>query len=161
LTLTLHLGVVEQPYNDPEGTTTGDVAEILEARYGVMQAFVNAHRADIANDLAEGVAGALETVLAGGPMSNTDPFAAGLAKVEQRFKDFLSSGEIEAWGVPGVPTEASIKRRSARFKAGKSDRPRPSFIDTGLYEASFKAWIDSGAWMDAVRDAAQAGGGAA
>jgi hypothetical protein len=35
---------------------------------------------------------------------------------------------MDALGVRGVPTRASLKGKSCRFKTGKSDAPRPSFI---------------------------------
>ena len=35
----LHLGVIDMPYVEQAGQTTGDVAESLERRYGVMGHF--------------------------------------------------------------------------------------------------------------------------
>jgi hypothetical protein len=66
------------------------------------------------------------------------------AEIEERFKDFLSLQEMDKLGVPGVPTEAAKKGKSSRFKRrrSKGGAPRPSFIDTGLYQSSFKAWVD-------------------
>ena len=46
LVVILHLGVIDVPYAT-EGTTTGDVAEILEAKYDVMGNFDALHHADI------------------------------------------------------------------------------------------------------------------
>jgi hypothetical protein len=39
---TLHLGVNDLPYSRG-GKTTGEVADILEARYAIMQTFVDMH----------------------------------------------------------------------------------------------------------------------
>ena len=142
MTLTLHLGVLDVPYShSPEGTTTGDVAEILEAKYHPMEAFVELHLSEIAEDLAQGFQGTLESILMGAPPPS-DPFATGTGKIEDRFKQFLSLGEMEALGYPGVPTKAAIERRSSRFKTKRGPAQRPSFIETGQYQASFKAWID-------------------
>jgi hypothetical protein len=138
----LHLGVIEQPYNNG-GKTTGEVAEILEHRYGVMSKFVEVHEQDIASDLENSLEGVLENVLLGAPPP-VDPFAGGTSKIEHRFKKFLSSKEMDSLGVAGVPTQASLKGYSKRFKKkqNKARGPRPSFIDTGLYQANFKAWMD-------------------
>ena len=139
---TLHLGVIDQPYQTGR-ESTGDVAEILEAKYEVMGHFVKKHEQDIANDLENSLEGALENVLLGGPPSS-DPFAAATSAIDNRFKKFLSLKEMDALGVPGVPTQASLAGYSKRFKQKqkKGRGPRPSFIDTGLYQASFKSWVD-------------------
>lgn len=148
---TLHLGVLDVPYNAPRGkrqkrssanTTTGDVAEILEARYHIMEVFYEAHKADIAAAMESSAAGALENLLLGAP-SNVSPFGSASGQVEMLFKKFLESREMETLGVPGVPTQAALEGRSSRFKKGKNKAGRrPSFIDTGLYESTFKAWFD-------------------
>ncbi|HUZ33890.1 MAG TPA: hypothetical protein VMV19_17550 [Xanthobacteraceae bacterium] len=147
----LHLGVIDLPYVDDSGTakkrkakvvieTTGDVAEILEKKYGVMQHFFDAHGDEIASALEESLAGSLETLLMGGP-SSIDLYASAAAKIEERFHRFLESKEMDAMGVPGVPTLASLLGISHRFKR-KRGPPRPSFIDTGAYSANFKIWLD-------------------
>ncbi len=153
----LHLGVVDVPYvakpsswqtKPTSGTvTTGDVAGWLENRYHVMEIFYEEKQADIAGDLELSVSGAIESFIMGAP-AQLDPFGGATSKIEDRFKQFLSQGEIERLSYPGIPTQASLDRRagkgrSSRFKRkGKTSKTGPSFIDTGLYQASFKSWID-------------------
>lgn len=140
----LHLGVVDVPYaHDAGGKSTGDVAEILEGKYGVMGKFVEVHEQDIATDLEESLAGTLEDLLLGAP-PGADPFGSATSDIDARFKKFLSSKEMDRLGVPGVPTAASLAGRSSRFKQKqkKSRGSRPSFVDTSLYLNSFKSWID-------------------
>lgn len=155
---TLHLGVTEQPYVDShEGTTTGDVAEILEAKYGLFSAFYAVHQQDVADAMANGMAGMLEKIMGGGPAPD-DPFKAGMDDVETLFKTFLFTGEAERVGIPGTPTKASLKRKSSRFKTGRNPAAyRPSFIDTGLMEASFKSWVDNAISWRAAAAAYQEG----
>jgi hypothetical protein len=138
----LHLGVIDQPY--AEGAkSTGDVAEILESKYEVMGKFAEKHEQDIAGDLENSLEGVLENMMLGGPTVAPDQaFAAGTSAIEHRFKQFLSLKEMDSLGVPGVPTQAALAGKSKRFKSGYGPKPRPSFIDTGLYQANFKAWID-------------------
>lgn len=146
----LHLGVIDMPYNEAPGVghnsrktpneTTGDVAEILENKYHIMEVFFEEHKEGIAQDLEVSLAGALENLLMGAP-ARVAPFGQASAKIENRFKKFLSEKELDRLGIPGVPTKASLMGTSSRFK-GKKGTPRPSFIDTGLYENSFKAWVD-------------------
>lgn len=145
---TLHLGVLDVPYQaKPKGrrsaatTTTGDVAEILEGRYHVMQTFYDQHEQEIADQLTQSLVDAAEAIMQGAPVT-TDPFGGATSQIEDRFKTFLSLEEMDKLGIPGVPTEAAKEGRSSRFKKGKSKggAPRPSFVDTGLYLASFAAW---------------------
>lgn len=170
MTLTLHLGVIDVPYVEneaparrkarlsrnakkPRGVkperasasekTTGDVATILEEKYGVMEAFFDNHEEEIVGHLAESLAGALENVVAGAPV-DLEPFAEGTSKIEEGFRDFLSSKEAERVGIDGAPTAAARKGVNHRKKHpySKENGRRPSFIDTGLYQASMKAWVD-------------------
>lgn len=145
MTLHLFLGVADIPYADSEGMTTGDVAEILEAHYEIMQTFYDRHEADIAALLADAMAGALENKLMGAPVPS-NPLAGAESKIEEMFRKFLSDREIEQparWvGQYTIPTEAAILGLSARFKGKKNPAGRrPSFIDTGTYSASFRAWV--------------------
>lgn len=133
----LHLGVIDQRYAS-EDVSTGDVAEFLEAKYHVMEVFAGTHIDQIADDMADNVAGVLENMMAGAPIV-ADPFLEAMGKTEDRFKNFLSLEEMAGW--PGVPTQAALDGVSSRFKRQHGPR-RPSFIDTGLYQSSFKAWIE-------------------
>ena len=78
-------------------------------------------------------------MLMGAP-PRTDPFAAGTSAVEQQFKSFIGAKGLD--GDPGVPTLASLRGVSHRFKNRRGAPGRPSFVDTGLYLNSFKAWVD-------------------
>lgn len=170
MTRTLHLGVIDVPYVEREPParrkarlaknarrvlpaklrhpdavfkTTGDVATILEAKYGVMEAYYDNHELEIVGWLTESLAGALEDVLAGAPVADRDPFAEGASKIEEGFKEFLSSREAERIGIEGTPTKAARRGVNHRLKHpyAKENPRRPSFIDTGLYQASMKAWV--------------------
>jgi hypothetical protein len=148
----LHFGVIDLPYRAARGkrakrtaatVTTGDVAGWLENRYGVMQTFYDAHQDSVVEKMTESVRDAMEALMQGAP-ATLDPFGAATSEIEGQFKRFLSTREMDKLGVTGVPTQASLEGRSSRFKSKKSGAPRPSFIDTGLYQSSFKAWVDDG-----------------
>lgn len=163
MTIKLHLGVVDIPYTDQEpateaeitealrngvypkrsairgSITTGDVAEILEAKYNVMGYFFTAYQEDIADQFADALGGSLENILLGGPPP-ANPFAAAESAMEDMFRKFIDTKTMDGM-VPGVPTAASLKGVSKRFKR-KRGPVRPSFQDTGIYEASFKSWVE-------------------
>lgn len=137
----LHLGVLDVPYNEEgaHGTTTGDVAEFLEDRYGIMAYFFNMYGDRIAELMADSIAGALENMMAGAPPSQ-DPYAEAMSEIHNLFSQFLFTKKMD--GQPGVPTLRAQLGISKRFKKVNGGRePRPSFIDTGLYEASMRAWV--------------------
>jgi hypothetical protein len=141
---TLHLGVYDVPYSDEhgKGKTTGDVAEILEDKYGVMDAFAFAHLPDIAKELEDSIAGSLETLMMGG-RPDPNPFAKAESAITAMFKNFLATSAIEHLGIEGVPTLAALNGVNHRLKHpyAKGNSRRPSFIDTGLYSANFTAWF--------------------
>lgn len=154
---TLVFGVIDVPYENagtkpakkpkrgkgsknPDPTTTVQVATILEEKYGVMQSFYEARKNDITQHLIESAEGALETLFMGGPVD--DPFSEAGQSIQADFRNFLMTAEIEAMGVPGVPTKAAQERRSLRFKAKFGPNSRPSFIDTGTYELAFRGWVE-------------------
>ena len=149
---TLHLGVVDVPYGhqDPArpgrkpgntpNETTGDVAQILEDKYGIMQTFWDLHGQEVADAMTAGLLGELESELMGAP-AGRDPVAGAMDLAKQIFSRFLESKEMDGV-VGGVPTQASLNGTSHRFKNKKGAPGRPSFVDTGLFESSFRAWVE-------------------
>lgn len=160
---TLYLGVIDIPYAyDQEqvskkgkvlkrkkkvvkSITTGDVAEILEDKYHVMEVFYEEHSQHglIQAAIEESLAGALESLVRGAPVT-ADPFAAATQAIAEAFKVYVTSGAAERAGGPGVPTEAALKGVSHRkaHPYAKANPRRPSFVDTGMYVDHFKAWVD-------------------
>ncbi len=140
--LKLHLGVLVQSYDNSRRSTTGDVAEILESKYGVMQAFWDTHGQQTADDLVRNLNDYLGGLLSRNTPSQ-DIFNGSMSRTQARFKKFLSSKQAERVGIPGTPTKAALKGVNHRLAHPyrKSNPRRPSFIDSGLYQASFRAWI--------------------
>jgi hypothetical protein len=63
-------------------------------------------------------------------------------KIETRFKQNLRRRRYDGV-IPGVPTQTSLKGVSHLFmKPYARHGFRPSFIDTGLYMNSFRAWVE-------------------
>jgi len=139
----LELGNIEVAYTNAEGqgTTTTDVAAFLEADYHIMETFYDLNKDFIADTLANEMAGALETIAMGGP--STINFDGAMSKIEERFKDFISSGDLVQGHWLNEPIQAAIKGVSHRKKTpnAKDNPARVAFVDTGLYVGSFKAWL--------------------
>ena len=159
MTLTLNLGVADIPYTyvtaGAPPVTTGDVAGWLENKYHVMEIFAEEVGSEAIARAFERSAGlALEAVLSGAPVGSVTPYASAETEIEEAFRQFLSLGIMEGLGYPGVPTQAALDGVSHRFKSklnrvSRKQRAagvtkgvrRPSFIDTGAYEQSFRAWV--------------------
>ena len=160
---TLSLGVYDVPYADADNsapasskprkgrapkrlrrtktTSTGDVAEILETKYGIMQAFFDYYQEKITAKLESDIAAQIENLFLGAPPA-PNPFAGLESFVKSCFSDFLSLRQVEMVGLKGVPTQAALSGVNHRMKHPYAKRgPRPSFIDTGLYENSFVAEV--------------------
>jgi hypothetical protein len=140
---TLHLGVENVAYSDPDvtgATTTGQVAEILEGKYHVMRLFVELHGQEIADALAKDMANSMDAMLNNERISKI-PLAGAMGQIESDFRDYLSADEWQK--TSGQAIAAAQNGVSHRFKKVKSKTrgPRPAFIDTGLYSASFRAEI--------------------
>lgn len=138
----LHLGVVEVPYAGQGGQTTGDVAEILEDKYGVMATFFALRGNEIAGALEEGLKAQIENVVLGAPISPA-PFRGACDDIEALFRGMLDARAFDGV-IPGVPTEAALKGVDHRKKRPylKANPARPSFRDTGLYQANFAVWVE-------------------
>ncbi len=146
----LVLGVVDEPYADQGSETTGDVATILEDKYGLMATFAEMHESEIVESLEVGIAGMLENIAAGAP-APPDLFLGSYGMIEHEFHNYLDYEEM-AGVINGVPTQAALDGKSSRFKKKKNrivktggivyGARRPSFIDTGLLRSTFKVWIE-------------------
>ena len=136
----VHFGVVDVAYTEKgKSTTTGDVAEILEDKYSVMQTFIDLHEKDIGNELADQLMGLLESARMGAPV---DMSKVMFPKVDAMFRDYLDRGEWEKQkgNMPTKVAQAGVSHRKKRPYV-KENPARPSFIDTGLYQSSFRTWL--------------------
>ncbi len=141
---TLHFGVIDQLYKDEENgivKTTGQVATELELKYHVMEVFFDKYEKEIEEILEAEMTSQFEQLLSG---KRPLELIINTFKIEELFKKYLSrdewqkiTGRIIQTALQGVS-----KRFKDRFNLKKKRGPRPAFIDTGLYQASFKAWID-------------------
>lgn len=159
----LHIGVIDIPYvsapapkkpmaqakrgkaNKPKkpqavasSETTGDVATHLENKYHIMQTFAERHLPEIADIMADGMAGALEALMMG-RAPDADPNLRATAEITQKFKAFLDNKEMD--GLTGIPTKASLAGVNHALKS-KRGPVRPSFVDTTLYRDSSHSWVD-------------------
>jgi hypothetical protein len=151
----LHLGVLDVAYSDANGdgsTSTGDVAEILEANYHVMETFYELRREKIAGYLADSMANAIQALVNSGRRPDTRSTFTFEAdqKIETEFRTFLDANEMGRLyaAFTGRSLSAAADRGVNHRKKNpyaQSNKARPAFIDTGLYRASFRAWTTQGA----------------
>jgi len=136
---TLHLGVVDIAYAiGGKSATTGQVAGILEANYGVMRTFLELHEQEIADAIAKQFVGMLENAKMGAPLNIG---VVMFPEISAAFAEYLDTGEWEA--TSGQPTAAALggHRHSHKSVTANGKGARPSFIDTGTYRNSMQAWM--------------------
>lgn len=147
----LHLGVIDQPYSvqrtkgrrkaTASTKTTGDVAQWLEDEYHIMEHFAELHRDDITKSIDNAIAGSMETMMMGGPAELS--LDSAVSEIATMMKDMITNQELDRLGFPGIPTQAALRGVNHRMAHPYARRPaRPSFRDTGLFQASMTAWFD-------------------
>jgi hypothetical protein len=138
MTRTLTLGVDDVPYPDSENghklKTTGDVAELLEDKYHIMEHFIDQHADDVIEKLKDAEEVKFSSRI-GRDLRDEITY-----NLEVDFRNFILNSEMDKLGVPGVPTEAARKGRKTARRIWRGPE-RPSFYDTELYLDSFNAEI--------------------
>jgi hypothetical protein len=157
----IHFGVYDMPYSWQQqllskkgkplkrtktvtrATTTGEVAEILEKRYHIMEKFFERFEDKIIGATLDALDNSLDDYLATGHL-NMQPAKAAESGIQRMFKDFISLRGAERVGIPGTPTLAALKGVNHRLAHpyAKANPRRPSFRDTGFYEATFGVEVD-------------------
>jgi hypothetical protein len=152
----LMLGVVDVAYTDKDGSaTTGDVAGYLEDEYHVMRTFLEIYEEQIGNFLADAMAGEIESLAQGKPAvifgrdvstHLGDRVVSGQSvngKIEEAFRDFLDAREWKQTSRQKVDAaDAGVNHRKKNPTAN-TNPARSEFVDTGLYSASFRAWLET------------------
>jgi len=158
----LHLGVIDvpEPYDN---TTTGKVGEDLEKNYGLFSSFYDYRKNEIADLIAADAAIGIEKLLKGENVTIANTFAVSGEEITDKMHNFITSKDAEIYSKPVfpliTPTLAAQEGLSYRFEKGVTAKryvkgkfgkgkqvtkraPRPSFIYSGVFEASLKGWIE-------------------
>ncbi|MDW9230733.1 hypothetical protein C7S15_5918 [Burkholderia cepacia] len=109
-----------------------------------MPVFVDLHMKEISSSVAQAVADAMDDQMMGLPVS-PDIYQASMEEIQSAFRNFLDHEEYPAQSFPQVPTQAALDGVNHRLlhPYASKNPSRPSFIDTGEYQISFRAWVDS------------------
>jgi len=152
----LMLGVVDVAYSDKDGgATTGAVAGYLEDEYHVMRTFLELYEDQIGEFLADAMVGEIESIAQGKPAAvfgrdvSThigDRVVSGQSvngKIEEAFRNYLDAREWKQ--ASGQTVDAAEQGISLRKKHpySQNNSARAEFFSTGLYSASFRAWLES------------------
>jgi hypothetical protein len=137
----LVFGVVNVAYADKSGSaTTGDVAQILEDKYHIMRVFYELKEEKIAGIVTDALVGSLKTLAQKGSVKGIN-----VTKIDRMFRHFLEADEMSKVLPARLQSIAAKSGAALRFEDAMNRKgkkgARPAFIDTGLYSASFRAWI--------------------
>lgn len=158
----LHLGVIDvpEPY---DSKTTGQVGKELEEHYKLFSSFYDFKQDEIVNKIAEDAAIGMERLLKGEDVTIGNTFGPTSTFVTKAMQNFITSKEAETYARPSppytVPTLAAQAGTSYRFNRGvtakryvkgqkglgtvKEQGPaRPSFLYSGVLEASLLGWVE-------------------
>ena len=157
----LCLGVIEVP--EPEGGDTYTTGMDLEKKYGVFSMFSNYRSKEINDAIADDAAIGIDMLIKGLSINTDKLFATSGSIVTKQLHDFITSQDVEKvagnYGEQGIPTQAALDGLSYRFAKGVNARHwvskgirgegkqkyglrRPSFIYSGVFEASLKGWVE-------------------
>ncbi len=143
--MNLCLGVLNVAYADPDAkgiTTTGEVAAKIEDEYDVMDVFYRLHGTEVKKAVADELIARMNDFIEGRTHRKS---TVTLPKVQSAFRDYLSRDEWQketGWKIAAAKAGSSQRFKDSKNKKKKRGA-RPAFIDTGLYSASFRAWIES------------------
>jgi hypothetical protein len=138
----LILGVWDIPYSG-KGVTTGVVANWLEkgtktkdgrqkmGPYHIMQTYINKNTDFVKKEIAEELTDILIRKRKVSSAVQMDAIASGI-------REAISLQAFNGTQGNKIPTQAALLGKTSRFKKGKKKGPRPSFIDTGLYQKSIR-----------------------
>lgn len=118
--------------------TTGDVAEILEEKYGIMSCFFEMYEEQINAIIIDTITDAFTDAFDGLPVDLPTLLTASLPEIHVLFEEFILTKKMDG-KVDGVPTKRSIDGINHRKKLRSIDPYRPSFLDSRLYMSSFRA----------------------
>jgi uncharacterized protein YabN with tetrapyrrole methylase and pyrophosphatase domain len=121
--------------------TAEQVSNILEAKYNILEVFTEIHKDEIMELVTGSFAKVAIQNLSERRKLASDRMARYMkpktTEIEKMFRRFLDQEEMNGHG--NVPVEAAIM---GKVTGRKSRAARPSFINTGVYRASFRAWVD-------------------
>jgi hypothetical protein len=126
-----------------QGKSTVEVAVDLEARYSIVETFVDLEEDAIVEMLEEAFSEDVEDIMMMKRPSKKGFSDKDTDKLEAKFRRMLSARRYDGV-IPGVPTLASLRGVShlRRHPYAKNNPSRPSFIDTGMYQQSFRVWVE-------------------
>jgi hypothetical protein len=125
-----------------EGKTTREVAEELEAKYKIVETFWEMEEDNLVEILEDAFADDVENVMEMSTRMKRGISSKETDKIEAKFRQNLSSRRYDGI-ISGVPTLAAQRGVSHLRQHPYAKRgPRPSFIDTGMYQRSFRAWVE-------------------
>lgn len=126
-----------------QGRTTKEVADDLEARYRIVETFWEIEGDDFIEMVEEAFADKIEDVMRMSPVPSAGRITdKATGRIEAKFRQNLTARKYDGV-ISGVPTTAAQRGVSHLYQKPYAKRPpRPSFIDTGMYSRSFRAWVE-------------------
>jgi hypothetical protein len=123
-----------------EGKTSAEVAKELEEGYNLVDTFYLGVEDELSFALEEFYGEAIEDVMMMEKPPKKIPSNELTKKIEEEFRQYLQK---EEHGIHTLAAKRGVSHLLPQPYSRKNP-PRPSFIDTGLYMKSFRAWFEEG-----------------
>lgn len=120
------------------GKRTTDVAKELEDRYNLTEIFWDKIENMVVGEIEVIYSDMLEEVMAGVAYPKKAETSELTEQIEDAFKTYL---DRETHGIKTLAAQRGVSYLLPHPYA-RGNPPRPSFIDTGLYRQSFRAWVE-------------------
>jgi len=121
------------------GKNTAEVAQELEEKYKLVETFWEAIEDTVVEKLEDVYADMIEDVLM---MQEPSKKAFGdeyTQMIQENFRTFLDK---EEHGIKTAAAARGVSHLLPQPYSKNNPKPRPSFIDTGLYRSAFRAWVE-------------------
>jgi hypothetical protein len=123
------------------GKTTQNVANELEVKYGIVGKFYELEEDNIVEMIEDAFGDELDQIMQMQKISRKGISDKYTDKIVDSFQKSLMSRRFDGI-LPNVPTKASLRGVShLRINPNAGRGSRPSFVNTGMYLRSFRAWV--------------------
>ena len=121
------------------GKNTAEVAQELEEGYKVVEIFWDMYGDSISENLTDAYGDAIQDVINMAEYPKKIVSNTFTQTVEEDFRSYL---DYEEHGIKTMAAARGVSHLLPHPYSKNNPKPRPSFIDTGLYRSAFRAWVE-------------------
>ena len=121
------------------GKDTAEVAQELEEEYKVVEIFWDIYGDTISENLTDAYGDAIQAVVDLSEFPKKVVSDEFTQSIQEDFRGYL---DHEEHGIKTMAAARGVSHLLPHPYSKNNPKPRPSFIDTGLYRSAFRAWVE-------------------